>query len=73
MQLQPGDPPQADFPDPAFIGQFRTFGPLGPAYRVLAPVKRAEGGDWLLRVQVLNTGEETEYAYSHALSDPEAV
>jgi hypothetical protein len=65
--MQPG------FPAPQLIGQFRTFGPLGPAYRVLAPVKQAENGDWLLRIVVLETGEETEYSYAHAVNDPKAA
>ena len=64
---------QPSFPAPQLIGQFRTFGPFGPAYRVLAPVKQVEGGDWILRIQVLETGEETEYAYSRAVNDPEAA
>lgn len=65
-QLQPA------FPDPQMIGKFRTFGLLGPTYRVLEPVKQIAGGDWLLRIQVVETGEETEYPYTQALNDPEA-
>jgi Family of unknown function (DUF5397) len=64
--MQPG------FPAPQLIGQFRTFGLFGPAYRVLAPVKQAESGDWMLRIQIVETGEETEYPYSQAVNDPEA-
>lgn len=63
---------QPAFPEPQLIGQFRTFGLFGPAYRILEPIKQAENGDWLLRIQVLETGEETEYPYSQASSDPEA-
>jgi hypothetical protein len=65
-QLQPS------FPDPALIGQFRTFGPFGPAYRVLEPVTRNDRGEWLIRIHVVETGEETDYPYAQAVNDPEA-
>lgn len=61
----------SSFPAPQLIGQFRTFGAFGPAYRVLEPVKPTEGGDWMLRIEVLETGEKTEYPYSRAINDPE--
>jgi Family of unknown function (DUF5397) len=66
-------PMESNFPAPQLIGQFRTFGPFGPAYRVLELIKQAEGGDWVLRIEVLETGEKTEYPYSQALNDPEAA
>ena len=65
-QLQPS------FPSPHMIGKFRTFGLFGPAYRVLEPVKQIGNGEWVLRIQVMETGEETEYPYTQALNDPEA-
>lgn len=60
------------FPDPSVIGQFKRFGPFGPAYKILAPVKHLNDGDWLIRIHVLETGEETDYRYSHLKNDPEA-
>lgn len=63
---------QSGFPAPQMIGKFRTFGLFGPAYRVLEPVKQTASGDWLLRIQIVETGEETEYPYTQALNDPEA-
>ncbi len=60
------------FPDQQLLGQFRTFGDLGPAYKVLAPVRQIDDGDWLLRIQVIETGEELDYRYTHALGDPKA-
>ena len=60
------------FPAPQLIGRFRTFGPFGPAYRVLEPVKKVDGADWLLRIEVVETGEKTEYPYAQAVNDPEA-
>lgn len=63
---------QPSFPDPKLIGQFRTFGALGPAYRILEPLKQTDSGEWLVRIRVLESGEETEYPYAKAASDPEA-
>jgi hypothetical protein len=61
-----------DFPAPQMIGQFRTFGFFGPTYQVLEPIKKNNQGDWMLRIQVVETGEETEYPYTQAKDDPEA-
>jgi hypothetical protein len=58
-------------PDPKIIGQFRTFGPVGPTYKILAFVQPINSSDWLLRIQILETGEETEYRYTRILNDPE--
>ncbi len=63
---------QSAFPAPQMIGQFRTFGLFGPAYCVLAADKQTASGDWLLRIQVVETGEKTDYPYTQALNDPEA-
>ncbi len=60
------------FPDQSVIGQFRRFGPLGPAYQVMQPIKTGKDGDWLIRIRILNTGEETDYRYSHLKNDPVA-
>lgn len=60
------------FPDPQVIGQFKRFGPFGPAYEIIEPVKHLQDGDWLVRIKVLETGEETDYRYSHLKNDPEA-
>ena len=61
------------FPAPALLGAFRTFGDLGPAYQVVEPVRQLADGDWLMRVRLLETGEETEYRYTHVLADPKAA
>lgn len=58
------------FPAPQIIGQLPTFGTFGPTYRVLESIRQTQSGDWLLRIQPVETGEETEYSYSHALNDP---
>lgn len=54
------------------LGKFRRFGAVGPAYEILRVAKELENGDALLRVRVLESGEEVDYLRSHALEDPEA-
>jgi len=59
------------FPAPELIGAFKTFGPFGPPYQVVKPIRRLDDGDWLLQVHQLETGEDVEYRYTHVLADPQ--
>jgi len=54
----------------AVVGSFRTFGRLGPVYEVLRAVEPATGSDVLLRVRVVESGEELDYPLGDALDDP---
>lgn len=65
MQTEP-------FPSPELVGQFRQFGELGPAYKIVSPIRPIENDDWLLLIQMAETGEEIEYRYSSAEKDPVA-
>jgi hypothetical protein len=67
------DPATASFPAPGLIGTFRTFGPAGPAYQVVAPLQSLPDGDWVIQVRVLESGEDAEYRYTDLLEDPEAA
>lgn len=58
------------FPSPELLGQFRQFGELGPAYKIMTPIRPLENDDWLLLIQVAETGEEVEYRYSRIQKDP---
>lgn len=64
---------EVQFPAPDLIGTFKTFGPVGPAYEVVAPVRPLPDGDWIMRVRILASGEESEYRYTHVLDDPKAA
>jgi Family of unknown function (DUF5397) len=59
------------------IGDFRTFGPVGPAYQVLGASevssKSSQEGDLMLRVQVLDTGELADIPARQIALDPKAV
>lgn len=63
---------QQNFPSPEILGQFRQFGELGPAYKVMAPIRPLENNDWLLLIEVAETGENVEYRYSRIQNDPVA-
>lgn len=54
------------------LGKFRRFGAVGPTYEILGINQELTNGDKLLRVRVLESGEEVDYLLSHALQDPEA-
>jgi hypothetical protein len=53
-------------------GKIKSFGPFGPKYQV-GPVVRPWGDDdWMVEITVVETGEKTEYRWTHLNDDPEA-
>ncbi|MEM9103511.1 MAG: DUF5397 family protein [Pseudomonadota bacterium] len=58
------------FPSPELFGQFRQFGEFGPAYKILSPIRPLDNNDWLLLIQLAETGEEMEYRFSKVENDP---
>ena len=54
------------------IGKIKSFGELGPKYEVGKPIRPLDDGDWMIHIVLVETGEETEYRYSHLVDDPEA-
>ena len=56
----------------AVVGSFRTFGRLGPVYEVLRTVEPSAGANVMLRIRVVESGEELDYLLSAALDDPTA-
>jgi hypothetical protein len=60
-----------DFLHPArLVGTWRRFGPIGPAYEIIASGKELPDGDRLMRVRVAETGEEVDYRLTGVLDDP---
>lgn len=51
---------------------FRSLGPVGPTYQVLGASYPLDNGDWMIKIRLIETGEEAEYRYTHMLKDPEA-
>jgi hypothetical protein len=54
----------------AVVGSIRSFGRIGPLYEVLRVCEPSTGSNVMLRVRVVESGEELEYSLSAALDDP---
>ena len=59
-------------PPPVPVGKIKSFGAFGPKYEVGQALRPLEGGDWLVEVKMVETGEKSEYRLTHLLDDPEA-
>ncbi len=58
-------------PSPAaLIGTWRRFGPVGPVYEVVGTSRALDGVDHLMRIRVLESGEELDYQLSKIAEDP---
>ena len=53
-------------------GSVRTFGEYGVSYVVGEPERQLPNGDWLVNIQVLESGEKTQYKLSKINKDPKA-
>jgi hypothetical protein len=51
-------------------GKYRRFGEYGPVYKILGEAETLPDGEVMLRVQLVETGEEAQYRLSHAIDDP---
>ena len=51
------------------IGTWRRFGAVGPVYEIIGAGKELAGGDCLMRVRVVETGEELDYRLAEILDD----
>jgi hypothetical protein len=52
------------------VGAERCFGMLGPTYEIAEAGKVIPDGDRMMRVRVLETGEEVDYKLTDILDDP---
>ena len=66
MNLNPRFIPQP----PRFVGAFRRFGPVGPVYEIIATGKETADGDVMMRIRVVESGEELDYPFSSIIDDP---
>ena len=53
-------------------GKIKTLGAFGPKYEIGELLRRLEDGDWMVKIKLIETGEEAEYRYTHIMDDPEA-
>lgn len=59
-------------PPPVPVGKIKTFGELGPKYKVGQPLNQLEDGDWMIEITLIETGDKTQYRLTHINDDPEA-
>ena len=58
-------------PQPAnLVGTWRRFGAVGPVYEIISAGKELAGGDRLMRIRVVETGEEVDYRLAKIMNDP---
>jgi hypothetical protein len=54
------------------VGKIKSFGALGPKYEVGNATRPLQGGDWMVEIKLVETGETAEYSLAHLMDDPEA-
>lgn len=64
--------PTMSYIQPAnLVGTWRRFGVAGPVYEIVSAEEELPDGDRLMRIRVLETGEEVDYRLTYILDDPE--
>ena len=53
------------------VGKIKSFGAFGPKYEVGKALRQLPDGDWMVQIKMVDSGELTEYRYTHLLDDPE--
>ena len=49
-------------PPPIPVGKIKSFGPFGPKYEVGQAIRQLDGGDWMIEVTMIETGEKRNTA-----------
>ena len=52
------------------IGTWRRFGPIGPVYEIVGLGRELPGDDRMMRIRVIESGEELDYRFTDILDDP---
>lgn len=52
------------------VGTWRRFGSVGPVYGIVGAGAELADGDRMMRVRVVETGEEVDYRFTDILDDP---
>jgi hypothetical protein len=52
------------------VGTWRRFGPVGPVYEIIGTADELPNGDRMMRIRVVETGEEVDYRFTEILDDP---
>jgi len=62
--------PQSIAKPEQLVGTWRRFGLVGPVYEILGAGDNLPDGDRMMRVRVLESGEEVDYRLTDMLDDP---
>jgi hypothetical protein len=54
----------------SIVGTWRRFGAVGPVYQIIGEGDALPNGDRLMRVRVVESGEEIDYRLTKVLDDP---
>ncbi len=57
-------------PLPELVGTWRRFGAVGPAYEIIEAGHELPGGHRMMRIRVVETGEEVDYKLTDIRDDP---
>jgi hypothetical protein len=69
--MEEADSERPGVPEPAaLVGTWRRFGAVGPVYEIVGSRTILHGGDRLMRVRVVESGEEQDYRLTEILNDP---
>jgi hypothetical protein len=52
------------------VGTWRRFGAVGPVYEIIQAGRQLPNGDRMMRIRVIESGEEAEYRLLEILDDP---
>jgi hypothetical protein len=71
MQIDRANSDTLKMPQPAnLIGTWRRFGSVGPVYEITGSGTELPDDDRLMRIRVVETGEEEDYRLAEILNDP---
>ena len=54
----------------SLVGTWRRFGPAGPVYEIIDVGREALDGEQVMRIRVIESGEEADYKLTDILDDP---
>ena len=52
------------------VGTWRRFGSVGPVYEIVSAGRTLADGDQMMRIRVVESGEELDYRLAEILDDP---
>jgi Family of unknown function (DUF5397) len=57
-------------PPERLVGTWRRFGVAGPVYEIVGVGREEPNGERIMRIRVVESGEEADYKMTEILDDP---